>query len=175
MSILNSVLKIFVGDKNKKDLKTLLPIVDNVLAFESAMKSLSNDEMRGKTLEFKEKIKASTQPFNDKISAFEEEIKEAHIDRKEEIYTEIDSLKDQAYEASEITLKEIMPEAFALIKETARRFTENETISVIASPYDRELSGIKDSVELDGDKAIYYNTWDATGKQIVWDMIFVMR
>jgi preprotein translocase subunit SecA len=171
MSILNSVLKIFVGDKNKKDLKTLLPIVVDVRAFESVMKSLSNDEIRAKTLEFKEKIKSATQPYSDKISAFEEEIKEAHIDRKEEIYTEIDALKDASYAASENTLKEIMPEAFALIKETARRFTENETISVIASPYDRELSGIKDSVELDGNKAIYSNTWDATGKQITWDMI----
>ena len=171
MSILNSVLKIFVGDKSKKDLKTLLPIIDEVVAFEDAMKALTNDEIRSKTLEFKEKIKTSTQPISDKIIVLEEEINIANIDRKEEIYTEIDSLKDQEYEASENTLQEILPEAFALIKETARRFTNNETISVIATPYDRELSATKDNVELDGNKAIYHNTWDATGKQITWDMV----
>lgn len=171
MSILNSVLKLFVGDKTKKDLKALLPIVDEVLAFENAMKSLSNDELRSKTLDFKEILKKSTQSLNDKIAILVEETKTAHIDRKEEIYTEIDSLKDEVYETSEITLKEILPEAFALIKETARRFTLNKSISVIATPYDRELSSVKDNVDLDGNKAIYYNTWDATGKQIVWDMI----
>ncbi|OIQ38739.1 MAG: preprotein translocase subunit SecA [Bacteroidetes bacterium MedPE-SWsnd-G1] len=171
MSILNSVLKIFVGDKSKKDLKTLLPIVEKVVAFESSIKALSNDELRSKTLEFKQRIKDGTQSISDKISELNTEIEAANIDRKEEIYKEIDSLRDDEYNASEKVLQEILPEAFALVKETARRFTLNETISVIATPYDRELSGLKDNVELDGDKAIYYNSWDATGKQITWDMI----
>ncbi len=171
MSILNSVLKIFVGDKSKKDLKTLLPIVDKVVAFESAMNAYSNDELRTKTLEFKKYIKSATQTINDQISALEEEINTANIDRKEEIYTEIDALKDLEYEASEAALQEILPEAFALIKETARRFTLNKTITVVATPYDRELSAKKDNVELDGTKAIYHNSWDATGMQITWNMI----
>ncbi|MDT0552326.1 preprotein translocase subunit SecA [Urechidicola vernalis] len=171
MSILNSVLKIFVGDKSKKDLKTLLPIVEKVVAFESSIKALSNDELRSKTLEFKQRIKDGTQSISDKISELNTEIEAANIDRKEEIYKEIDSLRDDEYNASEKVLQEILPEAFALVKETARRFTLNETISVIATSYDRELSGLKDNVELDGDKAIYYNSWDATGKQITWDMI----
>jgi preprotein translocase subunit SecA len=171
MNILNSVLKIFVGDKTKKDLKTLQPIVDKVLAVEGSITGLSNNELRAKTLEFKQRIKDAIKPIDDKISELEEETKTANIDRKEEIYTEIDKLKDESYEVSEKTLEDILPEAFAVVKETARRFTENETIEVTATPFDRELSAIKDNVELDGEKAVYYNTWDATGKQVVWDMI----
>ncbi len=171
MNILNSILKVFVGDKNKKDLEILQPIVAKVNAFESKMNALSNDELRDKTLEFKGKIKDGVQPFQDKITALEDEALTANIDRKEEIYTEIDKLKDESYEASEKVLEDILPEAFALVKETAKRFTENKTITVLATPYDRELSAKKDNVELDDNKAIYYNTWDATGKQIIWDMI----
>ena len=171
MSILNSILKVFVGDKTKKDLKELQPIVDKVLEAESGIKTLSHDELRAKTLEFKQKIKEVTKPFQDKIASLEEETKTANVDRKEEIYAEIDKLQDQSYEASEKMLDEILPEAFALVKDTARRFTQNKTIEVTATPFDRELSAKKDNVELDGEKAIYHNTWDATGKQITWDMI----
>ena len=171
MSLLNSVLKIFVGDKTKKDLKLLLPIVKKVTAFESAIGALSNDGLRDKTLEFKSKIKEATDPFQNEIKSLGEEAKTANVDRKEEIYNQIDKLQDDSYEASEKTLEDILPEAFALIKETAKRFTHNKTIEVVATPYDRELSAKKDNVELNDTKAVYHNTWDATGKQITWDMI----
>ncbi len=171
MSLLNSVLKIFVGDKNKKDLQLLKPIVEKVTAFDNILSSLTNDELRNKTLEFKAIIKEATNPFESQIETLTEEAKSANIDRKEEIYNEIDALRDNSYQASEKVLETILPEAFALIKETARRFTQNKTIEVIATPYDRELSAKKDNVELNGEKAIYHNTWDATGKQITWDMI----
>ncbi|MFB0938377.1 MAG: preprotein translocase subunit SecA [Urechidicola sp.] len=171
MSLLNSVLKVFVGDKRKKDLKTLEPVIGKVTAFGSALAALSNDELREKTLEFKNIIKESIQPINDQINALEEEVKTANVDRKEEIYTEIDTLKDTSYETSENTLEEILPEAFGVIKETAKRFTQNKTITVTASPFDREISATKENVELDGEKAIYHNTWDATGLKITWDMI----
>ncbi|MFT6755631.1 MAG: preprotein translocase subunit SecA [Urechidicola sp.] len=171
MSLLNSVLKVFVGDKRKKDLKTLEPVIGKVTAFGSALAALSNDELREKTLKFKNIIKESIQPINDQINALEEEVKTANVDRKEEIYTEIDTLKDTSYETSEKTLEEILPEAFGVIKETAKRFTQNKTITVTASPFDREISATKENVELDGEKAIYHNTWDATGLKITWDMI----
>ena len=171
MSLLNSVLKVFVGDKRKKDLKTLEPVINKVTAFESALAALSNDELRSKTLEFKNIIKESIQPINDQINALEEEVKTANVDRKEEIYTEIDTLKDTSYETSERTLEEILPEAFGVIKETAKRFTQNKTVTVTSTPFDREISAIKENVELDGDKAIYHNSWDATGLKITWDMI----
>ncbi len=171
MSILNSVIKLFVGDKQQKDLKELQPIVGKVKAFETALSSIDNDALRKKTVEFKTKIKEATNPFDEQIAELKEEAKEADIDRQEDIYSEIDQLKDNAYQASEKALEEILPEAFAVIKETAKRFVNNEKIEVTATPFDRELSGIKDNVSLDGDKAIWSNSWDAAGKPVTWDMI----
>ncbi|WP_299665760.1 preprotein translocase subunit SecA [uncultured Polaribacter sp.] len=171
MSILNSVIKLFVGDKQQKDLKILQPVVEDVKKFEAAFSKLSNDELRAKTLEFKERIKTATKEFDDKIIALEEEAVEANIDRKEDIYTEIDALKDEAYKVSEDTLLEIMPEAFAVVKETAKRFVENEEIEVTATSFDRELSGERDHISLEGDKAFWANSWDAAGKPVTWDMV----
>ncbi|SHM72440.1 preprotein translocase subunit SecA [Polaribacter sp. KT 15] len=171
MSILNSVIKLFVGDKQQKDLKILQPVVDDVKKFEITFSKLTNDELRAKTIEFKERIKTATKKFDDQITALEEEAVKADIDRQEEIYAEIDTLKDDAYKVSEETLMQIMPEAFAVVKETAKRFVENKEIVVSASPYDRELSGERDHVTLDGDKAIWANSWDAAGKPVTWDMV----
>ena len=135
MSILNSVIKIFVGDKQQKDLKTLQPIVEDVRAFESSLTGLSHDELRNKTVEFKNKIKEATKTFQDQIDALEQEALEADIDRQEQIFREVDTLRDQAYEASEAVLNDIMPEAFAVIKETAKRFVENEEDSILEGPF----------------------------------------
>ena len=171
MSLLNSVLKVFVGDKSKKDLKELQPIVDSVRAFDEQMNALSIDQLRNKTNEFKEKISEATNQAETKITELKNELESAHIDRKEEIYKEIDTLNEEIYSLSEAVLSEILPEAFAVIKETAKRFVENKSITVAATPYDRELSGDNDFVTLDGDKAIWSNSWDAAGKAITWDMI----
>jgi preprotein translocase subunit SecA len=153
MSILNSVIKLFVGDKQQKDLKILQPIVEAVRKFEAEVSKLSHDELRSKTQEFKDKIKAATKIFDDKISALEIEAKNADIDRQEDIYAEIDTLKDEAYKVSEETLLNIMPEAFAVIKETEKRFVNNKEIEVTATPFDRELSGERDHVSLELEKA----------------------
>ncbi len=171
MSFINSVLKVFVGDKNKKDLKELQPIVSGVRSFESQIEALTIDELRDKTGEFKQKIKEGTQPFEDQISQLKKELDTANVDRKEEIYKEIDHLDDESYEASEKVLQDITNEAFAVIKETAKRFSQNETLTVNASQYDRELSAKYEHIALDGDKAIWKNSWDAAGKAITWDMI----
>ncbi|AUC14713.1 preprotein translocase subunit SecA [Tenacibaculum sp. SZ-18] len=171
MSILNSFIKLFVGDKQQKDLKSLQPIVDKVKSFEDQIASLTNDQLRDKTIEFKSKIKEATQQFDDEISKLEEEVKTADIDRQEAIYSEIDKLKDDAYNASEIVLSDIMPEAFAVIKETAKRFAQNEEIEVTATPFDRELSGSRPHITLEDDKAYWANSWDASGKEVTWDMI----
>ncbi|MFN0729166.1 preprotein translocase subunit SecA [Polaribacter gochangensis] len=171
MSLLNSVLKIFVGDKQQKDLKLLQPIVEKTNAFAEVIGNLSNDELRAKSDEFKAKIKDATNAFETKISELEQEALSADIDRQEAIYAEIDTLKDQTYEASEAVLQEIMPEAFAVMKETAKRFTNNTEIEVTATPFDRELSAIKENVTLKGDKSIWSTTWDASGQKITWDMI----
>lgn len=171
MSVLNSIIKLFVGDKQQKDLKSLQPIVEKVRSFENSLNSLSNDELRAKTIEFKSKIKDATKFFNDKIAELEEEAKKADIDRQEEIYTEIDKLKDEAYEASEAVLLDIMPEAFAVVKETAKRFANNTELEVTATPFDRELSATREHITLEDDKAFWANSWDAAGKEVIWDMI----
>ena len=171
MSILNSVIKLFVGDKQQKDLKILEPVIADVNKFEAAFSKLSHDELRAKTIEFKARIKTATKEFDDKIFALEEEAIKADLDRKENIYTEIDTLKDETYTVSEETLLQIMPEAFAVVKETAKRFVENKEIEVTATSFDRELSGERDHIVLDGDKALWANSWDAAGKPILWDMV----
>ncbi|MGK0458358.1 MAG: preprotein translocase subunit SecA [Polaribacter sp.] len=171
MSILNSVIKIFVGDKQQKDLKILEPVIADVNKFEAAFSKLSHDELRAKTIEFKARIKTATKEFDDKIFALEEEAIKADLDRKENIYTEIDTLKDETYTVSEEALLHIMPEAFAVVKETAKRFVENKEIEVTATSFDRELSGERDHIVLDGDKALWANSWDAAGKPILWDMV----
>ena len=171
MNILNSVIKLFVGDKQQKDLKGLQPIVADVKKFELEFSKLTNDELREKTIGFKNKIKSATKEFNDQITALEIEAKTAEIDRQEDIYSEIDTLKDKAYTVSEDTLIEIMPEAFAVVKETAKRFVENEEIEVTATPYDRELSAERENITLENDKAFWANSWDATGKAVTWDMV----
>ncbi|MCB0486060.1 MAG: preprotein translocase subunit SecA, partial [Flavobacteriaceae bacterium] len=172
MSIINSVLKVFVGDKNKKDLKQLQPIVDNVKAVETNISKLSTDELRNKTLEFKQQIVDACKPFNEKIEALTKEIDTSNIDRKEEIYKEIDALNEDAYKATEEVLNAIQSEAFAVIKETAKRFVNNTEIKVKASAFDRELSATKDYVSLEGEEhAIWKNSWDAAGKPITWDMV----
>ncbi|GAA3614160.1 preprotein translocase subunit SecA [Flavivirga amylovorans] len=172
MSFLNSVLKVFVGDKSKQDVKAIYPIVNQVKTFEAALEALSHDELRDKTVEFKEKIAEATKSINEQMANLLEEAENTEdIDRREDIYQDIDKLKDDAYNASEAVLNDILPEAFAVVKETAKRFANNTNITVTANTFDRELSGTKEYITLDNDKAIWANSWDAAGKPITWDMI----
>lgn len=172
MSLLNSVLKAFVGDKSKKDVKELQPLVAKIKSFESQLEALSHDDLRNKTVEFKKKIQEDCKEASDKIAQLEEEVQASDdIDKNEEIYAEIDKLQEEVYKLSENTLNDILPEAFAVVKETAKRFVKNETLSVKATEFDREISGKKDYVSLDGDDAVWKNSWDAAGKEVTWDMV----
>ena len=172
MGILDNVLKLFVGDKSKKDISDIQPIVAQIKKQESVIEKLSIDELRAKTTEFKNKIKADQKEIQDQINAFEKESSEIDdINKKEDLYKEIDQLKDDRYATEVKTLEELLPEAFAVMKETAKRFKNNETLIVNATPFDREISATKDYVNLDGEKAIWQNSWDAAGKEITWDMI----
>ncbi|NKI32879.1 preprotein translocase subunit SecA [Croceivirga thetidis] len=172
MSIVNSVLKVFVGDKSKKDVKSLQPLVNKIKSFESELEQLSHDELRQKTVSFKELILENRKVVDDKIAQLKEEVaNSSDIDRNEEIYTEIDKLEEEGYELSEKTLNEILPEAFAVVKETAKRFAKNTSLTVQATEFDRALSGDKDYVTLQADNAIWSNSWDAAGKEVTWDMI----
>jgi len=172
MSILNSIIKVFVGDKSKQDVKAMMPLVEKIKSFEAQIESLSHDELRDKTIEFKAKITEVRKETEDEIAKLNEEANITEdIDRKEDIYLEIDKLKDESYKITEDILNDILPEAFAVVKETAKRFVNNTTITVEASTYDRELSGNKSYVSLEDDKAVWSNSWDAAGKPITWDMV----
>jgi preprotein translocase subunit SecA len=172
MSFINSIIKIFVGDKSHNDVKALQPYLTKIKGFESSLMALSNDELRARTAFFKEKIKQDRAEKDAKIAALKLEVESIEdIDKREDIYLAIDALEKEAYEISEKTLMEILPEAFAVVKETARRFKENTQIEVTATPKDREFSATKTYVTLEGEKAIWANSWNAAGKQITWDMI----
>ncbi len=172
MSFINSILKAFVGDKSVKDVKALHPYLKKIKEYENILMNLSNDELRSKTIEFKEKIKTSRKGKDEKITSLKLEVEKIQdIDAKEDIYASIDNLEKEAYDISEKTLMEILPEAFAVVKETARRFKENSTIEVKATSKDIELSSQKSYITIEGDNAIWSNTWNAAGKQITWDMI----
>ncbi|WP_264558127.1 preprotein translocase subunit SecA [Flavobacterium sp. N2270] len=172
MSLVNSVLKMFVGDKSQKDIKAIQPLVNKVKTFESKLAALSNDELRAKTHEFKALIKEARLEKDNKIAALKAEAETTQdIDAREDIYVEIDAVEKEAYELSEKVLNDILPEAFAVLKETARRFKENTTITVTATAKDRELSATKPYITIVGDETNWANSWDAAGKPITWDMI----
>lgn len=172
MSFLNSILKLFVGDKSKQDVKSLMPLVEKIKSHESSLESLSNDELRSKTTAFKLSISKRGKSIEDKISELKEKAKTTEdIDDKEDIFSQIDSLNDQLYELTQEVLNEILPEAFAVVKETAKRFSQHKSISVTANAFDREIAGKNDYVSLKGDLAEWSNEWDAAGKPIVWDMV----
>lgn len=172
MSFLNSILKTFVGDKSQKDVKELQPLVDQIKSFEAQLELLDHDALREKTRSFKAQIAEDGKAINEKIAQLQEAVNASDdIDKNEDLYGEIDKLKEELYKISEDTLNKILPEAFAVVKETAKRFVANETLTVSASEFDRKLSGTKAYVSLDGDKAIWKNSWDAAGKEVTWDMV----
>jgi preprotein translocase subunit SecA len=172
MSFINSILKAFVGDKSEKDVKAIQPIITKIKSFESVLQGLSHDQLRAKTTEFKQKIKQARAEKDAKIEKLKAEVEGiTDVDAREEVYLQMDALEKEAYEISEKTLNEILPEAFAVVKETARRFKENTQITVAASPKDRELSATKPYISIQGDNAVWSNSWDAAGKAITWDMI----
>ena len=170
--MLGKILKLFVGDKSKKDLKLINPIIEKIHSFEQVMNSLSNDELRAQTNEFKNQINNSIAEINSQIDKIKKEIEEVtDFDKKEGLFGQIDKLNEEAYNVSEDTLNEILPKAFAVVKETAKRFVENKEVIVEANDNDIELSSRKDYIQIKNNKSYWKNTWDAAGKNIVWDMV----
>ena len=172
MGFLNNILKIFLGNKSKKDLKSLYPTVSKINSYSESYNKISNDELRKKTRSFKLAISKIKDPFIEKIDLLKNQISSINdIDEKEKIYLEIDNFNNLIHEKINSYLDEILPEAFAVVKETAKRFKENEKIEVEASPFDIELSSAKNYIKINGNKAIWSNSWDAAGKSIKWDMV----
>jgi len=172
MGMLDKVMKLLFGDKSAKDVKAIMPMIEKIKIAESIISKLSDDDLRGKTVEFKQKIQDATVTQAKQIEELREKsnAEGVSIHDKEDFYIEIDKLEDESYEISEKILEEILPEAFAVVKETAKRFTENETIEVTATPMDREISGSRPHIELIDDKAIWNNSWDANGEIVTWAM-----
>jgi len=173
MSILTKILQGFLGDKNAKDVKELQKYVDAANEAGQNFGSLSIDELRNKTLDFKLKLVEATKEFKSQISELKAEVEQTEdFGAKEELYSRIDKINKQAYEVEEKILLEILPEAFAVMRETGKRFTENETLEVTASDFDRVLVNRgHDFVALkDDNTAVWKNSWDAAGRQVTWDM-----
>jgi len=166
--------KIFGGNKSDKDVKRILPLVEKINSAFDQYQSLTHDQLRNKTHEFRQRIKEHLQDVDAQIAAKKAEAEadaDAALQSREAIYDEIDKLTKKRDEQIEEILKEILPEAFAVVKETARRFKENPEISVTATDLDRELALEKDYIRIDGDKSIFRNTWDAAGSTVTWNMV----
>jgi len=172
MSIINSLLKIFVGDKSEKDIKAIQPIIKKIHTFEAQLQALNHDELRAKTDIFKKKIQEARASVDQQIKDLRSSAENTNdIDERDAIYSNIDALEKEAYQLSEKALEEILPEAFAVVKETARRFKEKTQIRVKATSKDIQLSATKSYITIEGDDAIWANSWNAAGKEITWDMI----
>ena len=166
------LLQKILGTKSDRDLKELQPELQKILAVEPQIQQLSNDELRAKTAEFKSRIAQAIQEQTDEIARLKEVIEnEDDIDKREQYWNDIDRLEKEAYDITEGVLEEIRPEAFALIRETAKRFKENENIRVRATETDRRLAEKHGFITIDGETAIYKNYWMAAGNQVTWDMV----
>ena len=168
------ILKKIVGSKEKKDDKKYMPYVDKVKALEGSIKALSNDGLRDKTAEFKNKINDRTKSLEDEIVSLQKEVDDnpgMDFQQKEAVYSKIDKIKLDIDKEIEVVLEEILPEAFAVIKETAKRFAESDSVEVTASEYDKELAETKDNITISGDKAAWATSWDAFGTEVTWNMI----
>jgi preprotein translocase subunit SecA len=172
--MLGFISKIFGGNKSEKDVKQIRPIVTQVNAFFQQYQSLSNDELRAKTQEFRERIKQHLTKIDETINTRKEEAENLPVDEITErdlIYQDIDKLKKDRDQQIEDILKQILPEAFAVVKETSRRFKENSEVESTATDLDRELSVKREHIRIEGDKAIYKNTWTAAGGIVTWNMV----
>jgi preprotein translocase subunit SecA len=166
------ILKKLFGSKADRDMKQLKPILDQILAAYGPIDKLSNDELRAKTNELRAKLRECEAPFEKRIAEIKQKLDEdIPVNEKEALATESDKIVKDEDDAIEKTLNEILPEAFAIMKSTARRFAQNETVEVTATDFDKDLSIKHDFVTIEGDKAIYKNHWMAGGNEITWDMI----
>ena len=169
----NKILKALFGDKSARDMHLIQPLVEKVKAVYPEIQALSNDELRQKTKEIQKFVQAAANEENEKIAKLKETIEQTPLDEREPIFNQIDKLEKEALEKYEVALDEVMPVAFSIVKDTARRFAENEETVVTATDFDRELAADpnKDFITIDGDKAIYHNEWTAGGNLLKWEMI----
>ena len=167
----NDFLVMIFGNKSSRDIREIQPWVDKVKAVYPKFSAMSNDELRAASAELKARIQGSVADRRAKIAELKASIEETDIEEREPIFSKIDKLENEILETLDKALDEALPEAFAIVKDTARRLAENETLVVTANDFDRELAAKFDFVTIDGDNAIYKNHWQAGGNEIVWNMV----
>ena len=176
MNFLEIITKLF-GNKQEKDIRAIQPIVDQVKAAYATIDALSNDELRARSWALMDKLQAAVADKKARIAELKASIEETPIEKREKIYNEVDKLEKEIKDKYEEVLKEILPEAFAIVKSAARRFAENETVEVTATQMDKDLAADPryDFIDIIGGdnlaKAVYHNHWMAGGNEITWDMV----
>ena len=172
MSIISNVLGLFLGNKYERDIKEIMPFVEATKKESEKLGSLSNDELRNVTLRLKSEIKDYIQSDQEEILKLKEQAaQEPDFAKKEEIYNQTDKVTKSVDSKIEEILEKVLPTAFAIVKETSKRFKENEVLEVTAQQYDRDLASSRESITIKGDKAYWKNTWLAGGNEILWDMV----
>lgn len=171
MAFVTKILGKFLGNKSDRDIREITPIVEEIKKEYERISKLSIDELRGESARLKQVIQDRIQADLDEIAALKAKVEEVDIQESEKIYQQVDKIEEQINEKIEVVLNEILPAAFAVVKDTARRFTENERLLVKATDFDRELAAGRDSIEIDGEQAIWYNKWIAGGAEVTWAMV----
>ena len=167
----NEFLTKIFGNKAQRDLKEVTPVVNKIKEIYPSIEKLSHDELRGRTAAIRQQLQDVVKAERTRIEELRAEVERTDLDKRESLYNEIDKLDKKILETLETELDRVLPEVFAIVKDTARRFTENETISVTATDFDRQLAIKYDFVEIDGDRAIYSNEWEAGGNLHKWNMV----
>ena len=170
---INKILKALFGDKSSRDMKKIQPFVEQVKAVSPKIEALDNDALRARTQEIRQQVQSAAKSQKEEIEKLKATIEDTPLDERADIFAHIDKIEKEALDEYEKALDAVMPEVFAIVKDTARRFAQNEETVVTANDFDRELAGDprKDFITIDGDKAIYHNHWTAGGNDLKWEMI----
>ena len=168
---INKILSKLFGNKSTRDMKEIQPYVETIKKSYETIDQLDNDALRAKTKELQHQVQHSADDLREEINQLKEKIETLPIENREDVFNRIDKLEKEVLERFEEELNKIMPEAFAIMKSTARRFAENETVEVTATDFDRELAATHDFVDIEGDKAVYYHHWVAGGNDTEWNMV----
>ena len=167
----NDFLKKIFGDKSSRDMKLIQPWVEKIKAAYPAVEKLSNDELRARTKQIMQDLEACVKADKEEIQHLRDTVEDLEVEKREAVWAEVDKLKKKVRETQEAKLTEYLPEVYAIVKNTAYRFANNETVEVTATQMDRDLAATRDFVTIDGDKAIYKTTWIAGGNPTRWDMV----
>ena len=168
---INKFLSKLFGNKSSRDMRLIQPWVEKIKSASPAVEQLDNDALRTRTKEIRAQVQDSAKDLKEKIETLKAKIEDTPIEDREVIFNQIDHLEKDVLERYEKELEVVLPEVYAIVKETARRFTDNEEITVVATDFDRELAATHDFVRIEGDKAIYQNHWMAGGNEITWNMV----